>query len=101
MCKSNIENRKLLVFSNFVEIAKKVFNLVTLLFDFLSLLRFLRDFIFWNEGTTEKAIENIAKMKSFAYLYWRLCNSTKVTWGLSSLPPTHLEQFCEFFTYIL
>ena len=40
--KNNIENSKLLVFSNFVETSKKVFNLLTLLFDpppFLSILR--------------------------------------------------------------
>ena len=77
MCKGNTENSKLLVFSNFVETSKKVFNLITLLFDPPSLPPFgVTSFFEW--VLTRGPIENTGKEKSFVILFWRLCSSTYI-----------------------
>ena len=104
MLRSNTENSKLLVFSNFVETSKKVLSLVARLFDLLSLPPFYVT-LFFEWVLTRGPIEHTAKMKSFVILFddYAIVHtfSQKVTWTLSSLPTTPLEEVCAFYIYIL
>ena len=93
--KSNTEYTELLVFSNFVETSKKAINLVIRLFDSPSLPNFCVTLFFWmtfNEGTTEKAIENTSKVKSFVYFFKDYAIvytfSQKFIWN-PIIPPNH------------
>ena len=100
--KSNTENSKFLVVSIFVKTSKKVLNLATLLFDPSYLPPYcVNSFFEWTRGP----IENTAKVKSFVYISYDYTIvptfSRKVTWTLSSLPTTRLEEFFTFYIYIL
>ena len=93
--KSNTEYTELSVFSNFVEKFVQERPQSSNSFVWFPLpSHFLRDF-FWmtfNKGTTEKAIENTSKVKSFVYFFEEYAIvhtfSRKVTWN-PVIPPNH------------
>ena len=99
--KSNTGNSKFLVFLTFVKTSKKVLSLVTPFFDLPSLPPFCVTSCFeWRRGP----IENTAKVESFVYIFWRLCNSTYIFLkSYHVIPPNHSSRrvLCILYLHIV